>query len=409
MKAFYFTLILGIFLGVQSTAFSQVKDSTQVKPASEQPPKKAWYEIISLRGYTQVRYNRFLETNENLKCEQCDRSWGAGGGIFLRRSRLIFSGDVHKRGYIYIQPDFASSASATGLHFGQLRDAYFDLALDSKKEFRLRIGQSKIPYGFENLQSSQNRLPLDRADALNSAVANERDKAILFYWAPSKIRERFSYLVSSGLKGSGDYGVFGFGAFDGQTANTPEANDEPHIVTRLTYPFQLKNGQIFETSLQAYTGKYVVTTDRESDAKIVNTGTFTDRRVAASFVWYPQPFGIQTEYNIGEGPQFDPSDSTIKVKKLHGGYFQMEYMVKIKGQTIIPFVRTQFYDGGKKHETDARSYVVREHEIGVEWQPFKNFEMVTMYTISDRRFEDLRKPVNRQKGSLLRIQLQFNY
>jgi hypothetical protein len=38
------------------------------------------------------------------------------------------------------------------------------------KEYRVRIGQSKVPYGFENLQSSQNRLSLDRNDALNSAV-----------------------------------------------------------------------------------------------------------------------------------------------------------------------------------------------------------------------------------------------
>jgi hypothetical protein len=49
------------------------------------------------------------------------------------------------------------------------------LSFDAKKEYRVRIGQSKVPYGFENLQSSQNRLTLDRNDALNSAVANERD------------------------------------------------------------------------------------------------------------------------------------------------------------------------------------------------------------------------------------------
>jgi hypothetical protein len=49
------------------------------------------------------------------------------------------------------------------------------LSFDAKKEYRVRIGQSKVPYGFENLQSSQNRLTLDRNDALNSAVVNERD------------------------------------------------------------------------------------------------------------------------------------------------------------------------------------------------------------------------------------------
>jgi hypothetical protein len=89
------------------------------------------------------------------------------------------------------------------------------LSFDTK--FRLRVGQSKVPFGFENLQSSQNRLTLDRNDAL-SAVANERDLGAFFYWAPSKIRERFAMLVKDGYKGSGDYGVFAFGVYNGQTS-----------------------------------------------------------------------------------------------------------------------------------------------------------------------------------------------
>ncbi|MGZ5242951.1 MAG: porin, partial [Bacteroidia bacterium] len=212
---------LVLFLLFSFKAFSQT-DTTRQAPAVEAPVKeKGWFEKISLRGYTQVRYNRLLETNSDLKCEQCDKSWG-NGGLFIRRARLVFSGDVHPRVYIYIQPDFASSPSSSALHFAQLRDAYFDLSLDDKKEYRFRVGQSKIPFGFENLQSSQNRLPLDRNDGLNSAVANERDLGVFFYWAPKKIRARFSELVKSGLKGSGDYGVFALGTYNGQTANKPD-------------------------------------------------------------------------------------------------------------------------------------------------------------------------------------------
>jgi hypothetical protein len=39
-----------------------------------------------------------------------------------------------------------------------------------------------------------------------------------FFWAPSKIRERFAMLVKDGYKGSGDYGVFAFGVYNGQTS-----------------------------------------------------------------------------------------------------------------------------------------------------------------------------------------------
>src|SRR5690606_27063174 len=117
--------------------------------------------------------------------------------------------------------DFASSPGGGAMNFVQIRDAYFDVGLDKKNEFRFRIGQSKVPFGFENLQSSQNRLPLDRNDALNSAVSNERDIGVFFYWAPEKIRKRFSMLVREGYKGTGDYGVFGLGVYNGQTANRP--------------------------------------------------------------------------------------------------------------------------------------------------------------------------------------------
>lgn len=124
---------------------------------------------------------------------------------------------------------------------------------------------------------------------------------------------------------------------------------------------------------------------------------------------YPQPFGIQAEYNIGKGPEFNTSTDSIEVKNLHGGYVTLSYYKKIKNHTFIPFVRLQYYEGGKKHETDARSYVVKELEAGIEWQPVKNFELVVMYTSSDRVYEDFIKQNNHQKGSLLRLQLQVNF
>jgi len=400
------------FLTVLSTGTSQEikKDSVlaqvPVKEAPKEAPKK-WYDQIALRGYAQVRYNRFLETNDSLKCDQCDKSWGSGG-LFIRRMRLIFSGNVHDRVYIYIQPDLASSPSTGSNNFAQLRDAYFDLSLDKKKEFRFRIGQSKVPFGFENLQSSQNRLPLDRDDAINSAFSNERDLGVFFYWAPEKTRKLFSSLVNDGLKGSGDYGVLGLGLFNGQTANKNDVNDDPHYVARLSYPLEIFS-QIIEVGVQGYKGKHVVE-NRTSGVKGPNKEfSFDDERVAATFVLYPKPFGIQAEYNWGRGPEFNPVTDSIETLKLEGGYVTVSCMLKVKKQIIIPFVRTQYYNGGKKHETDARTYIVHENEFGIEWQPIKNFEFVAMYTISDRIFEDYKLQYNKQKGSLLRLQAQFNF
>ena len=373
------------------------------------PPKKQWFESIQLRGYMQVRYNRLLETNPLLQCAQCDRSWGDNGGFFIRRMRLIFSGQISERVYFYIQPDLASNPSSTATQYAQIRDAYVDVGLDAKNEFRLRVGQSKVPFGFENMQSSQNRIPLDRNDALNSAVANERDLGVFFYWAPKNIRTLFASLVNDGLKGSGDYGVFSFGAYNGQTANRAEANNSPHIVSRFSYPFAV-NKQIVEMGVQAYTGQYILTPDLiNAGVKLPATRSFLDQRVASSFVLYPKPFGIQAEYNIGRGPRFNKVSDSVEVSSLKGGYITASYKTQKGKHVIIPFSRYQYYQGGKKHEMDAMAYDVKEFEVGVEWQPNKNIELVTMYTFSDRRFESFKNQNNQQKGSLLRLQLQLNF
>jgi hypothetical protein len=292
--------------------------------------EKKWYESFAIRGYTQFRYNRLAETNDKLKCEQCDRSWGEGGGFALRRLRIILYGQIGKHVYFYLQPDFATSVSSNQQHFLQLRDAYMDLGIGKHNEFRFRLGQSKIPFGFDNLQSSQNRLPFDRDDALNSAAPNERDLGVMFYWASEKMRKLFSDVVKEGFKGSGDYGIIGLGVYNGQTANRPELNRTPHVVFRACYPIKLKN-QIIEPAIQAYSGKYTIGSDQLSkDVKINSDKNYLDQRIAGSFILYPKPFGIQAEYNFGRGPQFNKETDSIETKKLHGGYITLSYFLPIK-------------------------------------------------------------------------------
>lgn len=393
-------------------------NKAKIAEEKENTTKEQWYNNLGIRGYVQVRYNGLLSTNDKVSCEQCDRSWGttstapdakANNGFFIRRARIIFSGQVHPNVFVYIQPDFASSPSSGMNHFVQLRDAYFDLSIDKKREYRFRVGQSKIPYGFENMQSSQNRLSLDRNDAINSAAANERDLGVFFYWAPAEIRERFAMLVRDGYKGSGDYGVFAFGAYNGQTTNRSEGNRNLHVISRITYPFIIGN-QIIEPGLQAYTGKWAFTSELSTGVTTPNKLQTTDQRIGATFVLYPKPFGIQTEYNIGRGPRYDKVTNSVQVSDLEGGYITLNYKWDLpRKQIVLPFVKFQYYDGGKKFERDARSYVVRDYELGFEWQPFKAFEFVAEWVISDRTFEDSVLRNNRQRGNLLRLQAQFNF
>jgi hypothetical protein len=79
------------------------------------------------------------------------------------------------------------------------------------------------------------------------------------------------------------------------------------------------------------------------------------------------------------------------------------------GMLLFPFTRIQQYEGGKKHESDARSYHVKEIEGGIEWQLNRNFEFTASYVISERRFEDAKAKNNLQKGRFLRMQAQINF
>lgn len=406
LRTLSFAVVVASLPVVAQQNTSLPADTTKAKVETK---KKAWYETFSIRGYAQVRYNRLLETNDKLRCAACDASWGDNGGIFLRRARVIISGQVHPRLYMYMQAEFAQAIAPNVQNVGQIRDWYMDIGLDNRNEFRLRLGQSKVPFGFENLQSSSARLPLDRADATNSAAPNERDLGAFLYWAPKKYRDLYKQLADEGLKGSGDYGLIGVGVYNGQTANRAESNDVLHVVGRATLPVQIGD-QIIEPGIQAYSGRYTIMADQRSAGVKGNTDwTYDDQRFAGSVVLYPKPFGIMVEYNLGKGPEYDVATDSISTKDLSGGYVTGTFRMKVKDQVLMPFARYQVYDGGKKNELDARSYSVNDFEIGMEWLPFKNFELTAEYYMGDRRFEDHVLHPNEQKGNLMRLQAQWNF
>ncbi len=228
--------------------------------------------------------------------------------------------------YVYLQPDFASNVpgSTDANQFAQIRDWYGDVYLTKDKVHRIRVGSSKVPYGWENMQSSSNRLPLDRNDALNSAVRNERDLGAFYYWTPSFAQDFFKDVMDQGLKGSGNYGMFAIGAYNGQGGSFQEQNDNMHVVTRLTLPFVFENCQRLEVAMQAYTGLYSVLSSpirplgvgpAIRPAGTVEAGNLTgirDERIAWTGVWYPQPLGFQAEWNIGRGPALNDAQTAVE-------------------------------------------------------------------------------------------------
>jgi hypothetical protein len=383
-------------------------DSAADSVRAETPAARPWHERVSLRGYTQVRYNRLFENNESLVCPQCDRSLGRNGGIFLRRARVSIVAQPSDRVQLVVQPDFTAEASETNGGIAQVRDAYAELALDAAHTTRLRLGQTNVPFGFENLLSSARRAPFDRADALNSAAPTERDLGAFLFWSPRVARARYLALAAGAGKGTGDFGVVAFGAYNGQTANRPEQGGNLHTALRLAYPFAVGGGQVVEAAVQGYRGRYIVVASQRT-AGTGGSAEFRDRRAAASLVLHPRPVGLQAEWTIGVGPEADPDARTISERHLQGGYVQAMVRTQLGGHALTPYVRAQRYDGGKKFELDARGYRVREIEAGTEWALTSDLEFTAAYMAATRTTRDLASPNNRQQGHRARLQAQFSF
>jgi hypothetical protein len=374
---------------------------------AERASIKKWFDKISIRGYTQMRYSYL--TDENDLRSEYDSSIGNNTGFLLRRVRLVISGDITDWLSIYFQPEFGATSGTGNNNFAQLRDAYADIFLpflSKDKEFRIRAGQSKVPFGFENLQSSQNRLAFDRSDGINSAVNGERDLGFFLYYTPVDTRKVFKRLVDSGLKGSGDYGVLGVGVYNGQTINVTEANDDKHVVLHATYPFELPYGQVVQVGVDAYRG--LINVNNGAIGAVTPTrpdgGNINDERIGAHFVLYPQPFGLQAEWNWGRGPELNAAQTALQEGSLQGGYVQAMY----KWDDAIPYVRWQEYNGGKKHRTNSPFNVVRELEVGLEYQFSKALELTVAYAWV-KRTDTQNAPYPIRDGEILRTQLQWNF
>jgi len=371
-----------------------------------------WYERLKMKGYLQVRADSVVREHGGVLNIQNDPFANDQSSIGVRRGRLAFSGDLTNHVYLYFQADLFGGVNGNG--GVQARDYYADVSLDPAREHRVRMGLSKVPFGYATMQSSQNRLALERPEAISTAVEGERDFGVYYMYAPYEIRERFKNLVKMGLRGSGDYGMLTFGAYSGQGINRPDTNGQPHWLARATYPFEFENGQFLELGISGYAGKFNTTT-----APIPGVGTpvngnggnrgFTDARVAISGVLFPQPFGIETEWNWGRGPQLSQDMRTISVASLSGGYVQGNYRHVFANQReLIPFIRWQTYNGGRKFAANAPKDKVNEVGFGFRYIPYPELELTAMYMHGMRTNTNL-APYSDVQYDYLGIQAQVNF
>lgn len=391
--------------------------SPEAKPAEK---RKAWYEKLQIRGYTQLRVNEIVSGPKTapagisrLRSVQ-DSGINENGNFSIRRARLVVQGDISNRVSLYMQGDLSAavnnqSGSEPRQNFFQMRDAYADVFLDKKKMLKLRLGQSKVPFGWENLQSSSNRIPLDRTDAINAPVPGERDIGAVLYYTPPKVQKIWDELNHEGQKLFGNYGAFAVGVYNGQGTNRTERSGGLMTVAMATMPFRLDgiglDGQVAEFGFTAMRNQ--VRPEVRSGG--VSTLAYDDNHVSIHGMIYPRPFGIQSEWTFGTGPQWDAASASIKSKRATGGYVMAMYrMPETPVGQIIPFARWQKYRGGWKGATNAPRLETDEYEVGVEWLPMKELEVTLNYANVTRNEADERR-TGRAKGDLIRAQVQWNY
>jgi hypothetical protein len=128
-------------------------------------------------------------------------------------------------------------------------------------------------------------------------------------------------------------------------------------------------------------------------------------------VWYPQPIGVELEWNVGKGPELSADFRQIESKFLHGGYAQLNFRRARPGSaTVFPFARWNYFDGGRKFGRNAPKSLVNELDIGVEVSPWPEVEITPLFTHTFQRTRtgsfpyDLTTDANR-----VGFQVQWNY
>ena len=388
--------------------------------ASDLPPliNKAlagkWYERIGLRGYTQFRYADVLSEEGPALEVPADRSVNANESFIIRRGRFVFSGDVADHVSLYAQLDFNGSTGAADFSL-QMRDLYADVWLDTAKLWRVRLGQSKVPYGFVNLVSSQNRAAFERPEALNFAVEGERDYVAALMWNTATSKQRFRELGNLRLKGSGDYGLVSAGAYAGQGPNRSDQNGDVHVFGRVSYPFKLASGQYFELGAQGYRGRFVSPVQAITAGGVSLTPTqeadgVVDSRAAFTAVWYPQPIGVEAEWTVGTGPALRDDLRQIEGDFLHGGYVQIGYRGPNAAASWFPFARWNYYDGARKFARNAPRTRVNEVDLGFEFARWAELELTAIFTRTFSRTRTGSYPyIDTRGANRLGLQAQWNY
>ncbi|MEK6660373.1 MAG: porin [candidate division NC10 bacterium] len=273
---------------------------------------------LSPVGRIQVDFRAYEEGARNLDGSDLRNNF------LVRRGRIGMSGTFYKYFDFFVEADFGQGAAV-------LTDGYLDIHY--WPEMRLRAGQFKIPFSFEELFSDNNLDFVERSVADN--LTPSRDLGAM-------------------LHGSLFGGILSYagGIFNGSGQNTGDTNDSKDLAARLVvYPFKQTEVALLRN---LHLGADVTWGDKDSgqslrgrtDGQFVYFNPINTRgdrlRYSGEVAYYTGPFTIYGEYIQSEEERKGLGVGGRDLPDLfgRGWYVTTTYMLtgetKVPGQTVIP-------------------------------------------------------------------------
>jgi len=317
---------------------------------------------LKLSGYVQGRYEFHQDSNESLTA---DGAGQATSQFLVRRARLkvAYAGEMSE--YVL---QFDATPGGVGLRDAEATfvEPWTPLGL------RLTVGQYKWPFGFEVIQSSQQREMPERALVIRTLFPGERDRGV-------RVAGKWEFLryAAAVMNGEGT---------DSKFAGR-DSSDHKDAVGRLGVDFETVVGGV-----SGYYGKSRVV-DQKADPIKEIAGTFKDRAKTR--------YGADLQLNLGLLP--------IGATVLRGEYIMGENAGKdVAGwygflrQDVAPavalYARVDNYDP----DVDAKDDPTLTAGGGVQWMPSKHVRLNATYERPTKQTSD-------KKDDTLTLQVQASF
>jgi ribosomal protein L9 len=175
--------------------------SRELYAINDAQSKLATGEKVKISGYVQTQFTS-------------DQAASPGTDFRVRRARIKLDAPVTDVAALTLQVDATRTV--------ELKDAYLDLGRPTDV-WRLRFGQAKVPFMYEVLESSGNRLEPERTALATTLFPGERDQGA---WV------QFKNALGDSIPGT----TLDVGLQNGNGVNAADNNNSKDVVARLRFP-----------------------------------------------------------------------------------------------------------------------------------------------------------------------------